>query len=308
MSRSIVFSLMIVTGCVGGTRLVGDGLPLQPAPLSAAEAQPAPPSTETSPAPPTEQPGATERGLPGQALPQKPGMATPGGQPPIQKVPILPKLQASPPPPAKGQPPPRSPAAATQRSPSLSEIVSVLGSLPGGVEAIEDAKTRGAKIQSAAGSGIYLANPGPWSVTLSPRFPKIGSAATLALDGLRLNGFIGNFYFFDPTIPTDRQPSVEFTVRVPRDGWYMMNFEVGSRGGKATLKKWDRSYFERGSPNPDYRTIYRFTFPSNSNRNEYRHSLPELFELAAGYHAFMLLIDGGGKVEFFEVSLTEFER
>lgn len=320
MRRKIVVLFGLLAGLAAGAGFLFDVLHWGPALVSAVEEQaqpPAPPSAEAQPAPPAtsappaEQPDVTERGLPGQAMPPKPGMATPGGQRSLQKVPILPKLQASPPPPPQKAPaPPRSPAIAAKRTPSLSETLKVFGSLPGGAEVIANAMQRGAKIQSQALTGVNLANPGPWSVTLTPQRPRVGSPqnyrGSLNLHGLHLWGRLGNAYFLEGANPPQGSVgfavTADFTVYVPRDGWYMVNCEVGVlNGGRATLRTYDRTY----QGDYGYRPIYTFEVRSGGDSPR---SLPSLVELSAGFHNFLLEISQDTQLEFIEASVTELER
>jgi hypothetical protein len=315
MLRRIFVTSITLCALAAAVWLAGDARSMSSGLTPAALAQTAPS------APPAEQPKVTERGVPGQPVPLKPGLATPGGQPPMQKLPILPKLQASPPPPAqKDQTPRPQPGAQPKRSPSLSETVNILRSLPGGPEVIANATQRGAPIPALA----VIESLRPWAVTLSPQRPFIRGAegrplAELNLYSLFLDGSRGATYFIWGTGGDGRPSRTNGTGSamfvVPRDGWYMLNFEIGFVHhnpqyypyGSVTLRRstcrstpMRNDLVAHASSSP----IYTFRLRTDG---EYRRSLPQLVDLQAGCHNFMLVIDEG-YVEFIEASITKLER
>jgi hypothetical protein len=307
MSRNIVFSLMIVTGFVGGTLLLGDGLSLRPAHLSAAEVQPEPA------APQGDQPEVTERGLPGQVFPPRQGIATPGSKAAASKVPILPKLAGAPTPPQKDPAPSQRPAATTQRSPTLNETMNVFRSLPGGVEAIENAKKRGAKIQSQGQlGGIMTETPQTWRQVLTPSRPIIGRighpVAVLGMDRVRLTGgWFGNSYYLRSDDQEQERGRVSVSVEIPRDGWYMVNFLVDFSNlfgptGSVLLSRGQYTADGRWLGNAPISTIELRNDPIDNPRR----SVPLFVELGAGHHSFELIVTEG-TVIFHEVSITKWE-
>lgn len=315
MRHKHFLSFVLLHGLVAGAGLMFDGLPIGPTLTWAAEEQTAPPARST------EQPEATERGLPGQAFPQLPGLAIPGSQPLSPKVRLLPKLPGSaPPPPPKELGAGQKPGALPKHSPGLGEIVNAYRLLPGGAEAWEDAMRRGFRDPFRAAMGTRPSiGPRRWSVTIWPEVPtapdpvdRSRNAASLRMTGINLRADWGNGYFlrskfgyYDPrdgSFRENKASRVTFHVTVPRDGWYMLNIEVQLVGGSqyacfVLMDNRERpihGFYIRERPLP--------TGPL---------SLPYLVELEAGLHTFQLDIGGAycGDVyaQLLEASLMEFE-
>ncbi len=302
MSRNIVFSMILVSGFIGGTLLAGDGLSLQPAPLSAAEAQPAPPGTGAQPA---EQSDVTERGLPGapavRPLPKLP--ASPAMSPDQAARAALESLAAS-------------TQSVQQPRPGIRELLEILRALPGGAQVIEDAKRRGARLTSIAipppANWYSWANPFEpsaaeaaegFSVTLSPGHlsePSREGGHYLSLVGMSISGLHnyetpGAFKLYNTRHASGSQimkPYAMVHVSVPRDGWYLINFQMFFWNGLATLKRF--------VPPDQYPVIQTFDYRT---RPRGQFSFPALLELAAGRHDFYLAIEAGS-ASFFEASVT----
>jgi hypothetical protein len=325
MGRKTLTTVIVFAGLAVVAWGLSEGLPTisHLVPMALAQTEP--------PAPPAEQPDVTERGLPGQAIPSKPGT-----QPSMQKVPILPKLQASPPPTAQPQPkqpasPETSPdeaaraalqslAASTQAvqqpRPGIRELLDILRALPGGAQVIEDAKRRGARLSS--NSPQPRANWYAWldpfeppaaeaadgfAVTLSPGHlsePSREGGHYLSLVGMSISGLHnyetpGSFHLYNSRHASGSQimkPYAKVHVSVPRDGWYLINFQMFFWNGLATLKRF--------VPPDQYPVIQTFDYRT---RPRGQFSFPALLELAAGQHDFYLAIEAGS-ASFFEASVT----
>lgn len=274
------------------------------------------------PAPSGEQPDVTERGLPG--LP-RPGSPMPG---PLVNPSKAPTVQPPPKHPASPETSPdqaaraalESLAASTQSvqqpRPGIRELLEILRGLPGGAQVIEDAKRRGARLSSNA--PLPHANWYAWlnpfeppaaeaaegfSVTLSPGHllepSREGghylSLVGMSITGLHLYNVPGSFHLSNKRHATGSQivkPYAFVHVSVPRDGWYLINFQMFFWNGLATLKRF--------VPPDQYPIIQTFDY---TTRPRGQFSFPALLELAAGQHDFYLAIEAGS-ASFFEASVT----
>lgn len=118
----------------------------------------------------------------------------------------------------------------------------------------------------------------------------------------------------DYNFPSSRSrlPSAVFSVNVPRDGWYTLNFEIllqfnNESGNFIHLKTGRYSY---ALPPQNELEIHRFMFEGHRFGDPWapRRSLPQLLDLAAGYHSFGLYLRYPLWAELIEVSITELER
>ncbi|MGH2360807.1 MAG: hypothetical protein ACRDGM_09750 [bacterium] len=325
MRRRIVPSFIVLSGLVAGAGLLFGGLPWEPVLTWAVEAQSEPPSPGAMPA---DQPEVTERGLPGQPVPLTPGAAMPGIQSRNPRIRLLPKLPGSPPPPQALGPRKNGDTAPTH-GPGLGQMIEAYRALPGGAEALEQARRRGAPIPSVGVSAPLP--PRPWSVTLSPEVPSARDPANpsrslgfIHMTGVNLRADWGNehflrseFGYYDPrdgSFRTAPSSTVELFFHVPRDGWYMLNFEmelIGPPGCAGFNLVVPYGLHDPQNPrNVVHRPIHGFR--SCDQARPARVSLPQLLELEAGFHELWLFAGGAYAGPTFarllEASLTEFVR
>ena len=234
--------------------------------------------------------------------PLQPFPETPEGR--LGKVRLFSQTNALPPPAATppelqmlGQITSRS-NAPPKPSPSIAELLNRLSTLPGGRQAIEEAKRRGAQISQAPHSersllsslnsvfGIRDADAAQgFSVTFTPREPKNS-----------LLSFIGVWLWapyvpqLDPGIhmggPAGAGGWAMFQVTVPQDGMYLVNIEAFSMQAKARL--------ESGGT-----VIGSWDFSGTTAAL----SFPTLVELAAGLHNFIWIVERS-IAEFKEASIS----
>lgn len=320
MGRKVVLGLIVLLSVVAAVWLIET--PFMSALLTpVVMAQTEPPVAQG------EQPEVTERGLSGQPVPLTPGATMPGLQPQNLNVRLLPKLPGSPPPP-KDLSPIQKQEGAPKRSPDPSEMLNAYRALPGGAEAIEGARRRGALIPRA---GIPQVHPRPWSVTVSPEVPVVpdpqnrySELGEIRIGGISLRADWGNEYFlrsefgyYDPrdgSFRTAPSSYVEFHADVPRDGWYMLNFEMELVGSPDSACAGFGLFRVRAGLSGGYSQfrdpLFGFRFCGRPRPS--RVTLPYLVELARGDQSFFLEIGGAYAgptfAKLIEVSLTEFER
>lgn len=227
---------------------------------------------------------------------------TPDGR--LGKIRLFSQTNALPPPAATppelqmlGQITSRSKAPPKPR-PSIAELLNRLASLPGGKEAIQEAKRRGAQLSMQAPhsersllsslSSLFGSREADaaqdFSVTFTPREPK---NSLLSYIGIWL--WASYVPQLDPGIQLGGGPTgwAMFQVDVPRDGMYLINIEAFSMSAKARLETAGTTL------------IGSWDFPGTMATL----SFPTLVELAAGHHNFVWKLERG-LAEFQEVSIS----